>query len=75
MSGRELFRCSKNFPHPDGDQATELLLVQNPYAGPPGAWDARPRCAEHPAADDIPMLRRINPGLKCVVVPLEAADE
>ena len=46
----------------------ELLLIQDPYDAT--TWDVKPRCAEHPAADDIPILRRINPTLVCVVVPL-----
>ena len=61
------FRCSKNFPHPDGDQAIELLLVLRVVGND---WTAKPRCASHRAADDIAMLRKIDPTLTCVVVSL-----
>ena len=71
MSGREALRCTKNFPHTASDRATELLLIQDPYDG--NVWDVKLRCTEHPAADDIPILRRINPSLICVIVPLDGA--
>lgn len=71
MSARNLLRCSKHFPHPDGDEATEVLLVQDPYGD---AWSVQPRCAAHPALDDLPILNRLNPNLKAVIVPLDGAS-
>lgn len=71
MSGRELLTCSKNFQHDGSGQATELLLVRHPDDA---AWDVKPRCGEHPAADDIPLLHKLNPSLICVVVPLDDAS-
>jgi hypothetical protein len=62
-----LFHCSKNFPHPEGDQATELLLIHNPGGL---TWTGMPRCSEHPASDDIPILNRIEPDIKYVIIPL-----
>jgi hypothetical protein len=69
MSTSEL-QCGKNFEHPDGSQATEALLIRHPGDE---HWDVKLRCAGHPAADDIPLLRRLNPSLICVVVPLDGA--
>ena len=70
LAAREALRCTKNFPHPAGDQATELLLVRHPDDE---HWDVKPRCAAHPAADDIPLLHRLNRSLICVIVPLDGA--
>jgi hypothetical protein len=72
MTSYDALRCTKNFPHPDGDQATELLLIKNRYAD--DLWEVKPRCAAHPADDDIPLLRHFNPSLICVVVPLLKGD-
>jgi hypothetical protein len=68
MTGYDALRCTKDFPHPDGDQATELLLIKHLYTD---TWEVMPRCAAHPADDDIPLLRHFNPSLVCVVVPLK----
>lgn len=70
-AGIGLLRCGKNFPHPDGDQAAELLLIRHPELP---SWDVKPRCAAHPAAADIPLLHKINPSLICVIVPLGGAS-
>ena len=66
----EVFRCSKSFDHPDGDRATELLLIRHPDDA---AWDVKPRCPRHPADDEIPLLHKLNPSLICSVVPLDGA--
>jgi hypothetical protein len=68
MTITQMFRCSKQFPHPDGDQAVELLLIKS--FGDQN-WTARPRCADHPAAGDIPMLQKVNPATVCAIVPLD----
>jgi hypothetical protein len=65
-----MLRCSKTFDHPGGAQATELLLINHPDDT---HWEVKPRCAEHPAADDIPVLHKLNPSLQCIVVPLDGA--
>jgi hypothetical protein len=70
VSAREVILCSKNFEHPDGAAAAELLLIRHPDDA---GWDVKPRCPAHPAADDIPLLRRLNPSLRCVIVPLDGA--
>ena len=61
--------CSKHVSVPCTSEAVELLLVRGPDSM---AWHARPRCGLHPAADDIPLLRHITPGIEHVIVPLGA---
>jgi hypothetical protein len=50
--------CTKTVPGPCQNEAAEIL-----YAREIGQqeWETYPRCAGHPAADDVAMIKRISP--------------
>jgi hypothetical protein len=55
--------CSKQIPSLCGQPAVEFLLV----SGVAGNWTGKARCKDHPAADDLRMVRRVDPSLTCLV--------
>jgi hypothetical protein len=63
--------CTKHVNVPCENEATEILLVRE--RGPlwDGDWQARPRCAEHPAADDVAMISRVYPFAETKIVPAD----
>jgi hypothetical protein len=62
--------CSKAFDHPDGRApAAELLMTADDH----GMWQVRPRCARHPAADDVTLLRKVSPLTACLIIKLAYA--
>ena len=48
--------CTKNVNGPCENEATEFLWVRGLWDG---EWESHPRCAGHPAADDVAMIRRM----------------
>jgi len=64
--------CSKNVNAPCQNEATEVLWVRE--RGPlwDGDWQAKPRCAEHPAAGDVHMLSRMYPWAETKILPVGA---
>ena len=63
--------CAKTFDHqPDDDRtAVQLLLICTDQ----GEWLAKPRCAKHPADDDVHLLARTIPRFNFALVNLEGA--
>jgi hypothetical protein len=55
--------CSKKVDGLCGQPAVEFLLVSSVL----GDWTGNARCKDHPAADDLKMVRRVNPLLACVI--------
>jgi len=53
-------------------EATELLLVKDPRWHD---WTVKPRCDVHPAAADVPILRKVMAFVEVVIVPLPAKLE
>jgi hypothetical protein len=51
--------------------AVELLLIQAPGEE---YWNVRARCDQHCATDDIPVLRRVSPGVRFMIVPLGSVE-
>jgi hypothetical protein len=51
--------CTKKVPGPCWNKATEVLYVREHKWT--DEWETYFRCAAHPAADDVPMIRRISP--------------
>lgn len=65
-----LFWCSKQVDHGDDRMpAVEVLLI----AQDAGGWMAKPRCLAHPAADDVRLLRKVNPLTACVILRIAEA--
>jgi hypothetical protein len=54
--------CSKQIPGLCGQPAVEFLL-----ASVAGNWIGKARCKDHPAADDLRVVRRVDPLLTCLV--------
>jgi hypothetical protein len=64
--------CSKLFDHgSERAGAAELLLI----ADPDGGWAAKPRCKDHPAVDDVRLLRKVSPLSACMIVRIADAAE
>jgi hypothetical protein len=64
--------CTKNVNAPCENEATEILWVRSWGSGE-ARWEEHPRCAEHPAADDAVMIRRVSPPLAEIrIVPVGA---
>jgi hypothetical protein len=63
--------CTKNVNAPCENDATEILWVRE--RGPlwDGDWHARPRCAQHPAADDVAIISRVYPLAETKIVPAD----
>lgn len=63
--------CTKEFDHP-GKQvpATHLLI----YSDQAGFWQAKPRCEQHPATDDVPLIRFMWPDAPCLIIQLDAPE-
>ncbi len=53
-------------------EATELLLVRDPRWHD---WTVKPRCDIHPAADDVPILRKVAAFVELAVISLPAKVE
>ena len=51
--------CSMKVPAPCRNAATEILHFREHQWSE--RWEEYPRCDEHPAADDIPMIMRMSP--------------
>ena len=49
--------CSKNLDRPCTNEAVELLLTIDGM----GMVTVRPRCALHPASEDVAMMKRLAP--------------
>ena len=49
--------CSKNLDRPCTNEAVELLLTIDSM----GMAAVRPRCALHPASEDVAMMQRLAP--------------
>jgi hypothetical protein len=64
--------CTKNVNARCENEATEILWVRE--RGPlwDGDWQSHPRCAEHPAADDVAMISRMHHWAETKVVPVGA---
>ena len=58
--------CGKNLGAPCPREAVEFLVIEEA----PGDWFARPRCDDHPAADDIRLMGKLPPVPAYVVVPI-----
>lgn len=57
--------CSMMIDHPEGrEPAAELLMI----AADEGGWVVKPRCARHPAADSVAILRHVDPLRACLVI-------
>jgi hypothetical protein len=62
--------CTKYVNAPCGNEATEVLWVRE--RGPwGGEWEPKPRCAEHPAVQDVRMLRHV-PAAEWEILPVGA---
>jgi len=61
-------KCSKNVNAPCQNEATEILCVRSLW----GEWETYPRCAEHPAAWDIKMIKRFTPSAVTKILPADA---
>jgi len=61
-------KCSKNVNAPCQNEATEILRVSQFASG----WEEYPRCADHPAADDVAMIERVSPLAEVRIVPVDA---
>lgn len=65
-----LFWCSKEVDHgSDRAPAVEVLLLSTDT----GSWMAKPRCLAHPAADDVRLVRKVNPLTACVILRIAEA--
>lgn len=65
-----LFWCSKQVDHGNARMpAVEVLLIGQDGGG----WAAKPRCLAHPAADDVRLLRKVNPLTACVILRIAEA--
>ena len=62
--------CSKAMNGVCGKPAVEFLLVSSVL----GEWHGKARCADHPAVEDLKMIRRFSPPLACVVVAKVVPD-
>lgn len=62
--------CTKNVDARCENSATEFLWVRELWDG---EWESHPRCAGHPAADDIALIRRMYPMAETRVVPADTA--
>ena len=51
--------CSKKVPAPCQNKATEILHIREHQWTE--KWESYPRCADHPAADDVPLIKRMSP--------------
>jgi hypothetical protein len=60
--------CTKKVPAPCKNEATEILLARTPG----GPLEEYPRCAEHPASDDMRMIRLMSPLAAVKIVPVDA---
>lgn len=59
--------CTKKAPSQCRNEATEILLARVPGGLPEGY----PRCPEHPASDDVRMIRLMSPLAAISIVPVE----
>jgi hypothetical protein len=59
--------CTKNVNAPCRNEATEILYA----AIPGGQLEVFPRCAEHPAAEDVAMISRVYPFAETKIVPAD----
>jgi hypothetical protein len=62
--------CSKNVNALCQNEATEILCVR--ALG--GEWETYPRCAEHPAAWDVKMIKRFSASAVTVIVAAGVGD-
>jgi hypothetical protein len=64
--------CTKNVNARCANDAAEILWVRE--RGPlwDGEWEPKPRCAEHPAADDVHILSRMCPMAETKILPVGA---
>jgi hypothetical protein len=64
--------CTKNVNAPCENEATEVLWVRE--RGPlwDGEWQSKPRCADHPAADDVAMISRMHHWAEAKILPMGA---
>jgi hypothetical protein len=60
--------CSKNVNAPCQNDATEILYARTLF----GEWETYPRCAEHPAAGDVAMIKRVDPSAEWEIKPVDA---
>jgi hypothetical protein len=61
--------CSKQVGGLCGQPAVEFLLVSSMM----GEWHGKARCKDHPAADDLRVVRRVSP-LLCALVAKVVPD-
>jgi hypothetical protein len=62
--------CSKNVNAPCQNETTEILYARTLR----GEWETYPRCAEHPAAWDVKMIKRLSPSAVTVIVAAGVGD-
>jgi len=63
--------CSKRVPALCGNEAVELLYI---YEQGCGQGEVYARCADHPAADDVAILKRVAPLARTVIEPIRTEE-
>lgn len=64
------WKCSLRVGGQCLNEATDLLVIRNSITG---SIAVHPRCAEHPAASWVPLVKRTDPSAECLVLPLGGA--
>lgn len=65
VAASPLLACSKQFDHlATRAPAVELLLLSDREGG----WVAKPRCADHPAVDDVRLVKKASPLTAAIVL-------
>ena len=62
--------CTKNVTTPCRNEATEILFVRASYPG--AELETYYRCPEHPAKDDVRLIRMMSPLAAVKIVPVDA---